>query len=67
MPVCSTHQHAYVHVCTQCVIETQQRALQHKQPPMPQGYYSNQRITQRNGGVRPLFVNDIGGCSENYR
>ena len=33
----------------------------------PAGYYSNQRITQRNGGVRPLFVRDIGGCSDNYR
>ena len=31
------------------------------------GYQSNRRITQRNGGVRPQFINDIGGCSENYR
>ena len=35
--------------------------------PAPAGYYSNQRIVQRNGGVRPQFVQDIGGCSDNYR
>jgi len=33
----------------------------------PAGHYSNQRIVQRNGGVRPQFINDIGGCSSNYR
>ncbi len=33
----------------------------------PAGYYSNERIIHRNGGVRPQFINDIGGCSENYR
>lgn len=31
------------------------------------GYRSNQRIVQRIGGVRPQFLNDIGGCSDNYR
>lgn len=31
------------------------------------GQLSNERIVQRNRGVRPQFLNDIGGCSENYR
>ena len=35
--------------------------------PTPAGYYSNQRITQRNGGVRHQFADSIGGCSANYR
>ncbi len=38
-----------------------------RREPMPPGYYADLRITQRNGGVRPLFVRDIGGCSDNYR
>ena len=45
---------------------TQERT--HPRPqPMPAGYYSNLRIQQRNGGVRPQFIDDIGGCSANYR
>lgn len=28
---------------------------------------SNNLITARNGGVVHQFVNDIGGCSANYR
>ncbi len=32
-----------------------------------QGQYSNDRIAKRNGGIPPQFVNDIGGCSDNYR
>jgi hypothetical protein len=31
------------------------------------GSISNARITARNGGVRHQFINDIGGCSANYR
>lgn len=31
------------------------------------GFYSNQEIIRRNGGVRPQFLDDIGGCSANYR
>jgi hypothetical protein len=29
--------------------------------------YSNQVIIKRNGGVTPQFINDIGGCSANYK
>ena len=35
--------------------------------PAPPGFYSNQAITRRNGGVRHQFLDDIGGCSANYR
>lgn len=35
--------------------------------PMPPGFYSNQAITRRNGGVVHQFIDDIGGCSANYR
>ena len=28
---------------------------------------SNNRITARNGGVVHQFINDVGGCSANYR
>ena len=28
---------------------------------------SNAVIQRRNGGVRPQFIDDIGGCSANYR
>lgn len=35
--------------------------------PAPRGFYSNQAITRRNGGVRHQFLDDIGGCSANYR
>lgn len=35
--------------------------------PQPAGYYSNQVITRRNGGVQHQFINDVGGCSANYR
>lgn len=38
-----------------------------EQTRLPPGHISNQNITRRNGGIRPLFVNDIGGCSANYR
>lgn len=31
------------------------------------GNVSNQRIQRRNAGVRHQFINDIGGCSANYR
>lgn len=31
------------------------------------GDVSNQRIQARNRGVRPQFIDDIGGCSANYR
>jgi hypothetical protein len=33
----------------------------------PKGYYSNKIIIKRNGGIRPRFVDSIGGCSSNYR
>ena len=33
----------------------------------PVGYYSNAVITGKNKGVVHQFINDIGGCSENYR
>lgn len=35
--------------------------------PRPAGYYSNSIIIQRNRGVTHQFVNDIGGCADNYR
>lgn len=38
-----------------------------QRPPQPAGFYSNQRIQQRNGGVRHQFQSDIGGCDANYR
>ncbi len=31
------------------------------------GYYSNSIIRERNGGVKHLFEDDIGGCSANYK
>ncbi len=31
------------------------------------GHYSNEIIRRRNGGVRHLFEDSIGGCSSNYR
>jgi hypothetical protein len=31
------------------------------------GILSNSIITRRNGGVRHQFIDDIGGCSANYR
>jgi len=31
------------------------------------GSVSNSIITRRNGGVRHQFLDDIGGCSANYR
>lgn len=31
------------------------------------GEISNAIITRRNGGVRHQFIDDIGGCSANYR
>lgn len=34
---------------------------------IPPGYFSNQRIIQRNRGVRPQFIDAYGGCSANYR
>jgi hypothetical protein len=45
----------------------EQPAQQQRQRPQPAGYYSNQVITRRNGGVQHQFINDIGGCSDNYR
>jgi DnaJ-class molecular chaperone len=33
----------------------------------PPGYYSNEIIRIRNGGVRHQFEDDIGGCSANYK
>jgi hypothetical protein len=33
----------------------------------PPGWHSNAAITRRNGGVRHQFIDDIGGCSANYR
>ena len=40
---------------------------QSRSTPMQPGYYSNQILTRRNGGVRHQFADDIGGCSANYR
>lgn len=37
-----------------------------QQPTLP-GTISNNTIIRRNGGVVPMFVNDIGGCSANYK
>jgi len=39
------------------------------QPPIrqPRGSISNSIITRRNGGVPHRFLDDIGGCSANYR
>jgi hypothetical protein len=31
------------------------------------GYYANQIIRKRNGGVKHQFEDSIGGCSSNYR
>jgi hypothetical protein len=31
------------------------------------GYYSNLIIRERNGGVKHLFEDSIGGCSSNYK
>jgi len=31
------------------------------------GTLSNAAITARNGGVQHQFIDDIGGCSANYR
>lgn len=31
------------------------------------GYYSNSIILERNGGVKHLFEDSIGGCSSNYK
>ena len=31
------------------------------------GYYSNSIIRERNGGVKHLFEDSIGGCSSNYK
>lgn len=31
------------------------------------GYYSNSIIRERNGGVKHLFEDSIGGCSANYK
>lgn len=40
----------------------------HPRPqPAPAGFYSNSVIQKRNGGVRHQFIDDIGGCSANYR
>lgn len=33
----------------------------------PKGTRSNAVIQRRNGGVRPQFINSIGGDSSNYR
>lgn len=33
----------------------------------PTGFYSNAVITRRNRGAVHQFINDIGGCSANYR
>lgn len=35
--------------------------------PRPAGSLSNAVIQRRNGGVRPQFVDSIGGDSSNYR
>ena len=71
MPFCNKHQHAFINVCTECVREKQEAAeraaLPRYQTPMPAGFYSNQRIVQRRGGVAPQFIDDFGGCSANYR
>ena len=32
-----------------------------------QGYYSNSIIRERNGGVKHLFEDSIGGCASNYK
>lgn len=33
----------------------------------PAGYYSNEIIRLRNGGIRHQFEDSIGGCSANYK
>ena len=51
----------------QQMTEEAQAKPQQRPAPSPAGFYSNQRIQQRNGGVRHQFIDDIGGCSANYR
>lgn len=38
-----------------------------RETPLPPGARSNAIITARNGGVRHQFLDDVGGCSANYR
>ena len=72
MPFCNKHHHAYVKVCTQCVLDKHADRVPDT-PHKPTGSYlpresiSNQRIIARNAGVRPQFVNDVGGCDANYK
>lgn len=40
---------------------------QYRFEPHTPGYYSNQIIRNRNGGVKHRFEDNIGGCSSNYR
>ena len=49
--------------------ETLQREREEKNQGIqrPPGYYSNSIIRQRNNGIKHLFEDDIGGCSDNYR
>lgn len=63
MPLCHRHVHAYTNVCPFCVLEKPGQ----RNYPQPAGQRSNAIITQRNGGVRPLFVDSIGGDSSNYK
>jgi hypothetical protein len=51
---CAKHQHAFINICTECVKEEQVNGM----PPhnIPNGFYSNQRMTQRNRGILPQFV-----------
>lgn len=50
---------------------TEQKRIQEEMAknriPTPPGYHSNQVIINRNRGVTPMFINDHGGCSDNYR
>ncbi len=61
-------EHEAIRLAARAHTAAQQATTPAQRPvPQPAGYYSEQRITQRNGGVRHQFASDIGGCSENYR
>jgi hypothetical protein len=54
-------------VCHTVPGERPRLRLQPRFQPLPPGMHSNAAITARNGGVQHQFIDDIGGCSANYR
>lgn len=47
-------------------LDRQHEAANGQRGPVP-GYHRNAVIQRRNGGVRPQFIDSIGGDSSNYR